>query len=104
MGDIDAFMDFYWKSDSLEFIGKSRVLMLDGKLFLITIKSYDSNEKMGILSFENISYKMLNNNSALVTGKWHLSRNNELRRYEGHYSLIWKMIDGHWKIIYDHSS
>lgn len=103
-GDIDAFMDFYWESDSLQFIGKSGVNF--GWLTTLNNykKSYNSNEKMGNLSFENISYKILNNNSVLITGKWHLSRNEELKDIEGHYTLIWKMIDGHWKIVYDHSS
>ena len=103
-GDIDAFMDFYWESDSLQFIGKNGVNF--GWLTTLNNykKSYNSNEKMGNLSFENISHKILNNNSVLITGKWHLSRNEELKDLEGHYTLIWKMIDGHWKIVYDHSS
>jgi len=103
-GDIDAFMDFYWESDSLQFIGKSGVNF--GWLTTLNNykKSYNSIEKMGNLSFENISYKILNNHSVLITGKWHLSRSEELKDLEGHYTLIWKMIDGHWKIVYDHSS
>jgi len=103
-GDIDAFMDFYWESDSLQFIGKNGVNF--GWLTTLNNykKSYNSMEKMGNLSFENISYKILNNHSVLITGKWHLSRNEELKDLEGHYTLIWKMIDGHWKIVYDHSS
>ena len=103
-GDIDAYMEFYWKSDSLQFIG-SKGLTYGWDTTLINYKkSYSSKEEMGELSFENLNCKDLENNAFLINGKWHLKRNKELKDKEGYYTLIWKKIDGQWKIIYDHSS
>ncbi len=103
-GDIDAYMEFYWKSDSLQFIG-SKGLTYGWDTTLINYKNaYSSKEEMGELSFENLNCKGLENNSFLINGKWHLKRNEKLKDKEGYYTLIWKKIDGQWKIIYDHSS
>jgi ketosteroid isomerase-like protein len=103
-GDIDAYMEFYWKSDSLQFIGsKGLTYGWDTTLFNYK-KTYSSKEKMGELDFSNLNCKDLKNNSFLINGKWHLKRNEELKDLEGFYTLIWRKIDGQWKIVYDHSS
>ena len=39
--------------------------------------------------------------TALV-GKWHLKRKED--DLGGHFTLLWKKIDGEWKIVVDHSS
>ena len=103
-GDIDAYMDFYWKSDSLQFIGSKGLTYGWDTTLLNYKKSYSTKEEMGTLSFDNLNCKDLKNNSYLINGKWHLKRNEELKDLNGHYTLIWKKIDGQWKIIYDHSS
>ncbi len=103
-GDIDAYMEFYWKSDSLQFIGsKGLTYGWDTTLYNYK-KSYSTREEMGVLKFENLNCKYLNNSSYLINGKWHLKRNEKLKDLEGFYTLIWKPINGQWKIIYDHSS
>ena len=103
-GDIDAYMEFYWNSDSLQFIGsKGLTYGWDTTLYNYK-KSYSTKEEMGLLKFENLNCKHLNNSSYLINGKWHLKRNEKLKDLEGYYTLIWKPINGQWKIIYDHSS
>ena len=103
-GDIDAYMDFYWKSDSLQFIGSKGLTYGWDTTLLNYKKSYSTIEEMGTLSLDNLNCKDLKNNSYLINGKWYLKRNEELKDLNGHYTLIWKKIDGQWKIIYDHSS
>jgi len=101
-GDIESFMQHYWKSDSLVFIGKSGVnygwqATLDNYR-----KSYPDKAAMGDLTFENLSIEKLSGKNAFVIGKWHLKRKDG--DLSGHYSLLWKIIDGEWKIVSDHSS
>ena len=103
-GDIDAYMDFYWKSDSLQFIGSKGLTYGWDTTLLNYKKSYSTIEEMGTLSLDNLNCKDLKNNSYLINGKWYLKRNEELKDLNGYYTLIWKKIDGQWKIIYDHSS
>lgn len=103
-GDIDAYMDFYWKSDSLQFIGSKGLTYGWDTTLANYKKTYSSKEKMGELKFDNLNCKSLEKSGYLINGKWHLKRNQELKDLEGYYTLIWRKIDGQWKIVYDHSS
>ncbi len=103
-GDIPCFMEAYWKSDSLLFIGKSGINYGWQKTLDNYLKSYSSKEEMGILKFDNQIMDLLDSNTFQVIGKWHLQRNDTLGDLQGHYSLIWQQKNGKWVIISDHSS
>ena len=103
-GNLDGFMLPYWKSDSLMFVGKSGITKGWNKTLLNYKKSYPSKEEMGNLNFKNIDYKIIDNKSVLITGKWLLIRNNELGNLSGYYTLLWKKLNDSWVIVYDHSS
>ncbi|MCH2198086.1 MAG: nuclear transport factor 2 family protein [Flavobacteriales bacterium] len=101
-GDLDAFMDGYWESDSLMFIG-SRGLNYGWQTTLDNYKkSYPNPEAMGKLKFTNLYMDLVDENSALVIGQWQLFRTQDT--LQGHYSLTWTMKNGEWVIIADHSS
>jgi hypothetical protein len=103
-GDLDDFMLSYWKSDSLMFIGKNGIQLGWQTTLSNYKKSYTNKNEMGQLKFENIDYKTINLESILVTGKWLLTRNEDLGDLSGHYTLLWKKINNAWVIVYDHSS
>jgi len=100
--DIACFMEGYWKSDSLKFIGKSGITYGWQNTLDNYKKRYPDKATMGKLTFELISIEALAADAVLLIGKWHLNR--EADDLGGHYSLIWKRIDGKWVIIADHSS
>lgn len=101
-GDVDCFMQYYWHSDSLKFIGKNGITYGWQDMLNQYKKSYPNKDAMGILTFKNLHYKKMGNNFIAVVGKWHLERlEGDL---EGYYSLIWEKMDGKWLIITDHSS
>jgi len=101
-GDLDGYMNGYWKSDSLRFMGKKGITKgwkttLDGYK-----KSYPDKAAMGKLVFDIVSYERLNPNQMFVTGRWTLLREKDT--LGGYYSLIWQKIDGEWKVVFDHTS
>ena len=101
-GDLEKYMDGYWKSDSLRFIGKSGINYGWDAALRSYKKSYPDKSAMGHLIFEIISLEFLGKESAFMIGKWSLHRNeNDL---SGHFSLIWRKINGFWLITADHSS
>jgi ketosteroid isomerase-like protein len=101
-GDLESFMQGYWPSDSLRFIG-SKGLTYGWKQTLDNYKkSYPDRETMGILKFTIISIEPLSKRTAFVIGKWHLSR--KAGDLSGHYTLLWKKMKGKWVIVADHSS
>lgn len=101
-GKLESFMQGYWKSDSLKFISSRGInygwqATLDGYK-----KGYPTTEVMGKLTFTIISIEKLSKKSAIVIGKWHLQRTKD--EPQGHFTLLWKKIEGRWVIVADHTS
>lgn len=100
--DIEAFMEGYWKSDSLTFIG-SRGVTHGWQATLDSYKKgYPDAEAMGKLTFTILRLEVLSPESAYVIGQWHLARTKD--EVGGHFSLLWKKINGKWVIVADHTS
>jgi ketosteroid isomerase-like protein len=101
-GNIEGFMEGYWESDSLLFIGKRgptygyRTTLENYK------KGYPDTTAMGKLKFNILTVKPLSPDTYFVLGKWMLKRT--IGDLEGHYTLLLKKIKGKWLIIADHSS
>ncbi len=101
-GDIDEFMQGYWKSDSLSFIGKSGVTKGWQKTLDNYKKNYPDTAAMGVLNFDLLELKPLSAEYYFVIGKWHLQRT--VGDLGGHFTLLFKKINGVWFIVTDHSS
>jgi len=101
-GKLEAFMDGYWQSDSLKFIGKSGLNYGWQSTLDNYKKGYPDKAAMGKLTFTNLHIEKAGNRSAFVIGKWHLDR--EAGDLEGYYSLLWRKMKGKWVIVADHSS
>ena len=101
-GDIEGFMQTYWKSDSLMFIGKSGVKWGWQQTLNNYKKSYPDTTAMGKLSFDILQIKKLSDEYYYVVGKWILQRT--IGDLSGHYDLLLRKIKGNWVIVADHSS
>lgn len=101
-GDLDGFMEGYWKNDSLMFIGKSGITYGWQKTLDNYRKGYPDRTAMGTLIFTLIELKPLSKKYFSVVGKWHLKRT--IGDLSGHYTLLLKKIKGEWVIVADHSS
>ncbi|MBL4708805.1 MAG: nuclear transport factor 2 family protein [Flavobacteriales bacterium] len=102
MGNIPAYMKGYWNSDSLLFVGSKGPTYGYQKTLMNYLKSYPSPEKMGQLTFDFVKINILSYKDAFVVGKWQLDRKDDVLK--GYFSLLWKKIEGEWKIVADHSS
>ncbi len=101
-GDIPAFMKGYWQSDSLMFIGGAGITYGYGNTWERYKKTYDSPAKMGKLAFTLLHLNRLSPDTYMVVGKWQLTRT--VGDIGGHFTLIFKQINGQWLIISDHTS
>lgn len=101
-GDVEGFMQTYWQSDSLMFIGKSGVVWGWQQTLNNYKKGYPDTAAMGKLTFDIIQVKPLSPDHYFVVGKWMLKRS--IGDVSGHYTLILRRIKGEWKIVSDHSS
>jgi uncharacterized protein (TIGR02246 family) len=101
-GDVDAFMIGYWENDSLMFIGKSGVTYGYKNTLANYKKNYPDTAAMGKLTFTLIQLKQLSPEFFHVTGKYYLTRT--IGDASGHFTLVFRKINGKWVIISDHSS
>jgi len=102
-GNIDQFMKGYWQSDSLMFIGSSGITYGYDATLKNYYKRYPDRDAMGQLTFTILKVQKLSSESYYVIGKWFLKR-EKVGDVGGHFTLLWKKINGVWVIVADHSS
>jgi len=100
-GDIDGFMEAYWRSEKLTFSSRGETRRGWEATREKYRKSCPDRATMGILTFSNLETEMLSPNVVLMLGEWHLARKDEIG---GNFSIVWQKIDGKWVIVHDHSS
>ncbi|MDY8134832.1 nuclear transport factor 2 family protein [Aquimarina sp. 2201CG5-10] len=99
--DLEGFMKGYWKNDSLKFYG-SRGLTLGWQQTLDNYKKgYPTKDHSGTLNFTINDISKIENNSYWVMGEYHLTR--KVGDANGIFMIIFKKIDGQWKIVADMS-
>lgn len=99
--DLEGFMDGYWKNDSLKFFGKSGMTYGWDKSLSNYKTYYPTTEESGTLKFVITDISMIAKGAYLVFGEYHLERN--VGNTNGVFTIIFKYINGHWKIIADMS-
>jgi ketosteroid isomerase-like protein len=101
-GDIECFMEGYWPSDSLMFIGKEGVVYGYDNTLERYLKNYPDRSAMGTLGFDIVELQRLSPDFYHMVGKWQLQR--EIGDIGGHFTLLFRKINGEWMIVKDHSS
>jgi len=100
-GDIRGFMEHYWKSDSLKFIGSKGITYGWQKTLDNYLKGYPDKAAMGVLTFDVLECTQLSPTAIYVIGKWSLKKE---KPSGGHFTLLWRKIKGSWVIVADHTS
>ncbi len=101
-GDVDAFMEGYWRSDELVFVGASGPTYgWQNTLDNYKIR-YPDRVAMGKLEFDILKLRKIDKKTVFVIGKFHLSRS--IGDLEGTFTLVWKKLKGQWLIVSDHTS
>lgn len=99
--DLEGFMQGYWKSDSLKFYG-SRGLTRGWQQTLDNYKKgYPTKDHSGTLTFTIDDISKVDEGSYWVMGQYHLKRS--VGDANGVFMIIFKKIDGKWKIVADMS-
>ena len=101
-GDIPGFMQGYLENDSLVFIGKNGPTYGYNNTLRNYQKNYPNKDYMGVLNFDILSVQAIEKDHFFVIGKFMLQR--KVGDASGHFTLIFKRINGVWKIVSDHSS
>ncbi len=101
-GDIEGFLDSYWKSDQLSFSAEgatTRGWQATAERFR---QRYATKEAMGRLTFSHLEETPLGADAALVLGNWRVDRDEQ--PLAGNFSVILRRLDERWVIVHDHTS
>lgn len=101
-GDVDAFMQGYWKSEKTEFVGSTGVFHGWQAVLERYRKAYPDRQAMGHLTFSGLEVTMLGPDAALVLGHWSLEREHD--HPGGVFTLVFRRFPEGWRIIHDHTS
>ncbi|WP_136480312.1 YybH family protein [Cognatitamlana onchidii] len=100
--DLEGFMDGYWKSDSLKFYGANGITHGWENTLERYQKAYPTEAHTGKLSFRINDITKISEGAYYVLGEYHIKR--EVGNADGIFMIIFKNINGEWKIIADTSS
>lgn len=100
--NLEEFMEGYWKSDSLKFYGANGLTYGWEKTLERYQKAYPTKDHTGKLSFKINDISKITDGAYYVLGEYHLKR--EVGNADGIFMIIFKKINGDWKIIADTSS
>ena len=99
--DLEGFMEGYWKNDSLKFYGSNGLTYGWQNTLDNYKKGYPTKDHSGPLNFTIDNISKIENESYFVMGQYHLKRN--VGDANGVFMIIFKKINGEWKIIADMS-
>jgi len=100
-GDLEGFMQGYWKSDSLKFYGRNGLTKGWQNTLDNYKRGYPSKAETGTLNFVINDISQVEGDNYWVMGEYHLKR--EVGDADGVFIIIFKKINGEWKIIADMS-
>lgn len=99
--DIEGYMDSYWKSDSLAFYGNKGVTYGWENTLDHYLTYYPTAAYTGKLSYKINAINNIATDSYYVLGEYHIKR--DIGNADGLFMLVFKKINGAWKIIADTS-
>jgi ketosteroid isomerase-like protein len=101
-GDLEGYMAGYNRSADTVFISGDRVTRGWQTVLERYKKSYDTREKMGVLTFSDLEMTLLSKDAAVVLGGWRLQRSKD--EPHGRFTLVFRKTKAGWKIVHDHTS
>ncbi len=101
-GDIEGFMDGYARGEETTFVSGDTVTRGWQTVLDRYRRGYTSRERMGSLTFSELTINVINRDTAVALGRWQLARTGDEPR--GRFTLIFRRRGGLWRIVHDHTS
>lgn len=101
-GDLEAYLQCYWRSPEVRFAGRDQVTRGWEAVLDNYQAGYPDQEAMGRLAFSDLDVKVADQDHALVFGRWLLQRKDEAP--QGLFTLYLERLPEGWRITHDHTS
>jgi len=99
--DLEGFMQGYSKSDSIPYFGSKGVTYGWQNMLDRYKKRYPTKAETGTLKFTIANISQIGDDAYWVMGEYHLTR--KAGHANGTFMIVFKRINGEWKIVGDHS-
>ncbi len=99
--NLEGFMQGYWKSDQLKFYGSNGLTLGWENTLANYKKGYPTKAESGTLNFVINDISKIEGDNYWVMGEYHLKR--DVGDADGVFIIIFKKINGEWKIVADMS-
>jgi ketosteroid isomerase-like protein len=103
-GDIPGFMAGYVRDESLRFASGGAVRRGWQETLQRYQTRYDSREKMGMLTFRDLEFLVINGDFAEVFGRFELKRSEAVGDATGLFTLLMQREGDQWLVLHDHTS
>lgn len=100
-GDIEAFMEGYWRDPQLRFVSGTEVSRGWSNTLRRYKKRYGNGAALGQLTFNELDVQMIADDISIVVGRFNLVRGTALDT--GTFTLVMKRFEGAWRIVHDHT-
>jgi ketosteroid isomerase-like protein len=101
-GDVDAFMQGYWKSKETVFVGAQGLVRGYDSVLARYRRTYPGKDAMGHLAFSDLEVHFTCARAAFVIGQYHLQRTSG--NVSGIFTLDFRRFPDGWKIVADHTT
>jgi ketosteroid isomerase-like protein len=101
-GDVTAFMHGYWNSPQLTFASSTNFTRGWKPVLERYQHSYPDKAAMGHLDFSDLEIRPLGADSALVLGRWHITKDSGASG--GIFTLVLQRFPEGWRIVHDHTN
>jgi beta-aspartyl-peptidase (threonine type) len=101
-GDIETFMEGYWRSHDTVFVSGDTVTRGWQTVHNRYRSKYPDRAKMGQLTFSEVEVRMFGYDGAVAFGRWQLDR--ATYSPHGRFTLVLRKMPEGWKIVHDHTS
>ena len=99
--DLEGFMSGYWQSDELAYFSRGKITKGWNTTLANYRRNYPTKDEIGELNFEIANITQINDDAYWVMGSYFLTR--KAGDANGTFMIIFKRINGEWKIIGDSS-
>lgn len=101
--DLEGFMEGYWNSPDLTFYsGATAVSGWETTINRYRGRYQSEGAEMGRLEFSDLRIELLGPGAAFVRGRWRLEMSSG--EQGGLYTLVFRKLEGGWRIVHDHTS
>jgi ketosteroid isomerase-like protein len=102
-GDIDGFMEGYWRSPEMRFASGGSVRQGWQAARDAYHAGYPDRAAMGTLSFSDLDVQIVAPGHALAFGRWSLGETTR-ETSSGLFTLVLRRMPEGWRIVHDHTS